>query len=401
VPDKEGDYRIQLKVTDTASGVSFDETTVDVDPNPDIRWVDFTAADPGSGSENEPCNTVAGGVDAVPPDGVLKFQSNAEGTSTNEKPTINKAMRLVAIDGPVLIGASGSAKNLMQTHGEDVEDETQNESVTELLGALFATITPATDGNATSTHYGRMTHEPVMPFTRTADALQAAQADSVLAIRLRTDAEIDPNTIAAPHDETQASAEWQPVHEGDMSDVWVVFTPNEAWRFDDTITLSVAARTADGDPIGPLSYQLQVESQDAHEERISTPPTGFWQPQADTDYDADTPDPTDETVLVTPATAETAPTPLREGVAAPLHLAPESVYDPARRVWIPVPPGVNPAEVRLYYYHPNGNDAGWYPAENVQGWLVPDSYLHLRLNATNYLGFLVKHAGIVQLGIPD
>ena len=69
-------------------------------------------------------------------------------------------------------------------------------------------------------------------------------------------------------------------------------------------------------------------------------------------------------------------------------------------MWLPVPDGADPSAVRVYYYHTTGDDQGWYPAENVQGWLVPDSYLHLRTNGTTYLGFLVRHAGIVQLGIP-
>ena len=68
--------------------------------------------------------------------------------------------------------------------------------------------------------------------------------------------------------------------------------------------------------------------------------------------------------------------------------------------WLPVLEGVDPDSVRLYYYHTSGEDRGWYPAENVEGWLVPDSYLHLRLDGVNYLGFVVRHAGIVQLGIP-
>jgi len=41
----------------------------------------------------------------------------------------------------------------------------------------------------------RTTFEPVLPFTQTGDSAQAARADSVLAIRLRSEAEIDPDSI--------------------------------------------------------------------------------------------------------------------------------------------------------------------------------------------------------------
>ena len=77
------------------------------------------------------------------------------------------------------------------------------------------------------------------------------------------------------------------------------------------------------------------------------------------------------------------------------------MYDVPQRVWLPIPDAADPASVQLYYYHPNGDDRGWYPAENVEGWLVPDSFLTLEANGTTYLGFLVRHAAIVQLGIPQ
>ena len=51
------------------------------------------------------------------------------------------------------------------------------------------------------------------------------------------------------------------------------------------------------------------------------------------------------------------------------------MYDKPQRVWLPLPAGADPNTIGIYYYHPNGPDRGWYPAENVLGWLVPDSAL--------------------------
>lgn len=48
---------------------------------------------------------------------------------------------------------------------------------------------------------------------------------------------------------------------------------------------------------------------------------------------------------------------------------------------------------------PHGEDRGQYPAENVVGWLVSERWLNPRQGGETYLGFLVKHAGIVQWGI--
>ena len=55
--------------------------------------------------------------------------------------------------------------------------------------------------------------------------------------------------------------------------------------------------------------------------------------------------------------------------------------------------------LRLYYYHAEAGQRGWYPAEIVSGWLVPNSYEVVSDGGTNYLGSLVRHAAIVQLGV--
>jgi hypothetical protein len=65
-----------------------------------------------------------------------------------------------------------------------------------------------------------------------------------------------------------------------------------------------------------------------------------------------------------------------------------------------MPDGIHPNDVTVYYYHAEGEDASWYPAENVEGWLVADSYEVITQNSTTYLGFLVQHAALVQLGVP-
>jgi hypothetical protein len=88
---------------------------------------------------------------------------------------------------------------------------------------------------------------------------------------------------------------------------------------------------------------------------------------------------------------------LANAVTAPQAILPEQVYATPQRVWLKLPEGIAPTEVQLYYYQPLGEMPGWYPAAQVEGWLVPDSYLHLRQDGATYFGFLVRHAGLVQL----
>ena len=98
-----------------------------------------------------------------------------------------------------------------------------------------------------------------------------------------------------------------------------------------------------------------------------------------------------QTGVESPSTGDWAPA---------VVIGPERVYDVPQRVWLPMPEGVARGDARLFYYHATGDDRGWYPAERVEGWLVPDSYLYLDVEGVTYLGFLVHHAGIVQLGVP-
>ena len=88
-----------------------------------------------------------------------------------------------------------------------------------------------------------------------------------------------------------------------------------------------------------------------------------------------------------------------DGLDAPAVIGPVEVYETPQRVWLPIPAGVDPASAGLFYYHASGEDAGWYPAEHVEGWLVPGSYRYLEADGVVHLGFLVNHAGIVQLGV--
>ena len=90
-----------------------------------------------------------------------------------------------------------------------------------------------------------------------------------------------------------------------------------------------------------------------------------------------------------------------DSAPGPLYtLQPESVYDKPQRVWLPLPADADPNTIDIYYYHPNGENRGWYPAQNVLGWLLPNSALAQDIDGTSYLGLLVRHAAIVHIGEP-
>ncbi|MCH7909427.1 MAG: hypothetical protein IIB38_07405 [Candidatus Hydrogenedentes bacterium] len=157
-----------------------------------------------------------------------------------------------------------------------------------------------------------------------------------------------------------------------------------------------------GKTVDPVTFEFQVESEAEREARTNTPAEPIFQPQPDEDFDASELDPAGEsnnTVVVTPLETGVA-SPSTGDWAPPVVIGPERVYDAPQRVWLPLPDGADRDEVRLYYYHATGSDRGWYPAEKVEGWLVLDSYLYLDVDGISYLGFLVRHAAVVQLGVP-
>lgn len=290
----------------------------------------------------------------------------------------------------------------MTTASSETEKESGEGLLAEFLAGLQASLTENADQHAPDTEVtalsSKMIHEPALPFGSSGKSVVPVRADSVLAVRLRSESKINPDSIWAPlpeYADGEVSVTWQPARDGDLRDIWVLYKPNEAWYLEDLLELTVEADTESGKPVRPSVYQFQVESVEEYAKRGENPaqPVQLRQPPS-LDGEA-----SDEAVVTAVAHRETEL--LAEGLHEPLLIGPECVYAQPQRVWLPLPEGLEPAAARLYYYHPRGEDRGWYPAENVEGWLVPDSYLKLDYRGVTYLGFLVRHAGIVQLGIPN
>ena len=194
--------------------------------------------------------------------------------------------------------------------------------------------------------------------------------------------------------------EWLPAGEGDTRDLWVIFRPQDTWYLEDVISLRASGENQSGESVDSGTYRFQIESEEDLQERESAPADVLWQPQPGEDFDPTGLDlglESNGTVVVTRTGSEDTGETLAAGLDAPFTIGPEQVYEIPQRVWLPLPAGTDANAVQLYYYHPNGLARDWYPAEQVEGWLVPGSTLYLEIEGTTYLGFLVRHAGIVQL----
>ncbi len=221
------------------------------------------------------------------------------------------------------------------------------------------------------------TFERVFPSATGPAGLQSASTDSTLAIRLKSGEAIDSERVwgvVSDSTGTTYDVDWYPVEPEDTSDIWVVFTPEVAWAVGDTIAMTVGAATETGTIVGPVTYDFLVEEASAK--------SGDVAPQPENDS-------TDVSV-----SAEAA-----EAMAlGPIYgIGPDQVFAEPVRVWLPLPQGQAAEETELFFYHNGGLfDTGWYPAEDVAGWLVPGSEVALELDGQNYLGILVRHGGEVQ-----
>ena len=234
----------------------------------------------------------------------------------------------------------------------------------------------------------KLIYEPVLPYTRADGTTYSATFDARLSLRLRADDAIDIRSLWA--DITSYGTEtsditWMKVDGDAADDLWINYDAQDGWPFDDLIEALSGAVTLSGDPVVSDYAQFLTESENAATEVEEI----VWQP--------DTGEDTGRVTLIVGASGH----PELDSAPGPIYtIRPESVYDEPQRVWLPLPYGTDADTVGVYYYHPNDEDRGWYPAENVLGWLVPDSALTLDLDGTRYLGLLVRHAAIIHVGEP-
>jgi CSLREA domain-containing protein len=238
-------------------------------------------------------------------------------------------------------------------------------------------------------------YEDVLPSKAAGDATQAAEIDSPLAIRLRSDEPIDTETVwgtvACSSFTTEVDA-WHPVSD---TDGWVVYEPEDPWQFDEVIVFTVGAMTVSGQTVEPVTYMFRVESEDMLLARWDKDGQALWQPRPE-DYAAMGMTPGSQTATLTPADEDAAPQ-IIGGAGNACVIGPDCLFDAPQWVWLPVPDGMSAGELGVFYFKGRGEDAGWYPADNVEGWLVPESDLVSEFGGVECLGFQVRHGGIVQL----
>ena len=170
----------------------------------------------------------------------------------------------------------------------------------------------------------------------------------------------------------------------------MIVRPEQVWEVDQLIGVSAQAATFSGAGVEATERLFVVEPAASGQE-------GLWQPIYNIDFDASELDLETEGQERVQLLTEAETDALDAGLTPPLRIAPDQVFASPQRVWIPVPTDVDPYALDLYYYNQGSPRQGWYPAENVIGWLVPGSERLLEVGGGTYYGFVVRHAGVVQL----
>ena len=246
-------------------------------------------------------------------------------------------------------------------------------------------------------------YETVMPSTVIENDLYLAWEDSELAIRLRGEGDLDPDSVwgvVSGTDFESADVLWQPISFGTTFDGWVVYHPETLLPAGDLISMTVGAQRLSGEPIDPVTYWFQIETEDARTTRLENKRTILSQPLvSELDAEGNKTGNGDAVTLYRVESGENLSA-ITWPIGSAYAMFPVQVYRDSQRVWLPIPPNTNSSYLQIYYYYDQPEGGRWYPAEAIAGWLEPESHLEVEFDGITYLGFLARHAGTIQLGMP-
>jgi hypothetical protein len=221
--------------------------------------------------------------------------------------------------------------------------------------------------------------ESVLPVSDDSAPQATIASNSVLSIRVTSGTPVDPASVSATLTTPSGSATggvWRPTTPGDDTDGWVMFTPEQPLTAGATVSLTASAQAVDGTPIEPITKDFKVAGQESSAQASDTP-------TLDDATDAESPDGEKSMMSGMPA----------------YRMSPGEVFSTPVTMQIPVPQGVDPGSMAVYYQSLNPMTPGWHLAQNVTGWMVPGSMQIVKSGSQMFIQIQVNHAGMVKLGM--
>ena len=213
--------------------------------------------------------------------------------------------------------------------------------------------------------------ETVLPLSVEESAGAPTALTGPVAIRLTSSKPIDPASVCASVDGTQCPATWRPAVPGDDRDGWVVVDFDGPAVADAVVSVTVAARTVDGELAGPISHEFRIGPENATED--GTPRLAL------------------ETRI------EALPRLLATSRSPVYRIRPPGVFEQPVTIRIPVTEGSDLQALDVYYFSESVHHRGWYSGANVEGWLASCPRI-IRTHGETYLEIQVNHSGVMQLG---
>jgi hypothetical protein len=175
---------------------------------------------------------------------------------------------------------------------------------------------------------------------------------------------------------------WIPADPASARDGWVAFSPTAPWTPGAIITMTAGATTADGTGVGPVAYSFlvgpDISSVPAQQSSSTASPEKGLCP-----------------VLIAAGTGSAT---FDDGYGAPYLLRPDAPYAQPQRIWLPIPAGIDPGKTEVYFFYDDGTNPAWHASPDVVGWELPGQRLVEERDGATYLGLLVTHGGLIQLG---
>jgi hypothetical protein len=198
-----------------------------------------------------------------------------------------------------------------------------------------------------------------------------------IALRLDTVAALAPEPVWTVVDAGRPvahSSQWLPLAEADSYDGWVLIHLRESLPLGTTITVSAGATEVGGQPAVPVQAQYQVAS-----ENEQAP--NSWQ-------------------LVEAESVSAIPGLLATQISPAYRMQAEGVYTTPVLVQIDATHAYGANDISLYYFSECALHGGWYPAEHVDGLIVPGSLEYIEGHGKKGVRFLANHSGVFALGAP-
>ncbi len=197
-----------------------------------------------------------------------------------------------------------------------------------------------------------------------------AVPSSELAVRLLSAEDIVPESVWAVAEGagwSEQGGAWRATSPEDTTDGWVVYRSGVLFEPGEAVTVTVGATTVAGEELEPVSHVFIIGADDAE---AGARPAMVVDTEIATPFSPDVP---------------------------VYRIGPDGVFTEPLTVQVPVPDGLQADALRVYYFSEAPDHSGWYRADEVIGWMVPDSRRLVTDGAQVFIEVQVNHSGVVQM----